>query len=121
MKERKWGGLEKCKEWIEMLREMEIKKEEDTAKKLAQKPDDGHMNPLVLLTAMDEVFYFIKFLPMRISNFTSKPVLRISILLVQVLVHFLDVLLFDLISACARSYYHHWRRTSKIEIKNLSR
>uniref|UniRef100_A0A914LBY1 2-hydroxyacyl-CoA lyase 2 n=2 Tax=Meloidogyne TaxID=189290 RepID=A0A914LBY1_MELIC len=55
MKERKWGGLEKCKEWIEMLREMEIKKEEDTAKKLAQKPDDGHMNPLVLLTAMDEV------------------------------------------------------------------
>ncbi|CAK5082918.1 unnamed protein product [Meloidogyne enterolobii] len=55
MKERKWGGLEKCREWIEMLREMEIKKEEDTAKKLAQKPDDGHMNPLVLLTAMDEV------------------------------------------------------------------
>ncbi|CAK5079504.1 unnamed protein product [Meloidogyne enterolobii] len=55
MKERKWGGLEKCKEWIEMLREMEIKKEEDTTKKLAQKPDDGHMNPLVLLTAMDEV------------------------------------------------------------------
>ncbi|CAK5080127.1 unnamed protein product [Meloidogyne enterolobii] len=55
MKKRKWEGLENCKEWIEMLREMEIKKEEDTAKRLAQKPDDGHMNPLVLLTAMDEV------------------------------------------------------------------
>lgn len=53
MTKRGWKGGPR--EWTEKLRAKENEKEAQTVKKMAQKPSDGHMNPLVLLDAMDKV------------------------------------------------------------------
>lgn len=42
-------------EWSELLRRRETETERKNKQKLAVCPEDGHLNPLVLLDAMDKV------------------------------------------------------------------
>jgi hypothetical protein len=55
MAKHKWRGGPH--EWTEKLRANEDEKEAQMVKKMAVKPCDGHLNPLVLLEAMNKVCF----------------------------------------------------------------
>ena len=48
-----WNGA--STEWIETLRSRDNAKEASIAKKMKDKPSDGHMNPLLSLSIIDKV------------------------------------------------------------------